>query len=362
MAQAVRAKSPKKSSSDKSIDADRLLKALREADASSFRNPVELLSHLGFPSPLLLRSNEAVRLKRLVSWLLETTFANFNVSVATFYGGELNSKASFEPMFGALRNLSLFAQNQAVVVHGIEGIKTQHAATFAEEIKRSPFTLLILTASSEAKSIPLLDKHDLNITSLELASLHGAALERWIAKELKTLGATATQGAAKLLATSYENDLGGLSQQLLTLSLLTDREAPIDENLVRDFALKSAEQTSFELVAQIAARNTVRAQKITNDLLSQGLVPLQINAFLGRSFRMMLAQKAMAESGSTVSLPQDLSHPWFLRKLSPALGRFSASKLKEAVTICADLDLSLKSSGLPPELALSLAVTRLATA
>ena len=83
--------------------------------------------------------------------------------------------------------------------------------------------------------------------------------------------------------------------------------------------------TSFELLNQIARKNTAASIALCKQLLEQGFHPLQLLGFFSRAFRTMLAQK---EKEQGQALASELANAWYARQVSPAMKGFSTEELK----------------------------------
>jgi len=353
----------KKSKSNTSLGVDQFLQKIKSAVADEqgkkSRAVAEVLSNVGITTPLVLLSEQHVRVKRLISWLRENLFEDSNSGYAAYFGGDLSNIQHAEHINSALLSLSLFSKNELIVVYEAEKIKLPAQKSMVEALpRRTNSALLVLCAASINQKSPLLLEAAALGTVVELVELTGAALDKWLEKEVLRVGiASGIQPEAKqLLTESYGGDVSRLASEIEKLSLLSVPGEKINRKLVEAISLKNPEVTSFELVRQVAAKNPLYAVSLVNDLVAQGLHPLQVNAFLSRAFRVLLANK---DTGG-VALHPDLSNPWFLKQLSSSLRNFSVSELTDVIERLGRLDFQLKDSSIPPPLALSLAVQEIA--
>ncbi len=355
----------KKSSagSEKKFSADQLLQRLKpaaermQADRSLALRTV--LADAGVSLPLVLLSNQHVRVKRLVQWLREHLFEENGSSFSSHFGGDLSTTVAADRLCTELVSFSLFTKNQLIVVYEADKMKSPAQKTILEALPRStPSVLLVLAAEAVSSRAPLLVQASASGTVVELAELTGPTLERWIEKEVARVGIASgiTPDAKQLLIRCYGGDVSHLAPEIEKLSLLVVPGEPISRTLVEALSLRSPEVTSFELVKQLAAKSPLSAVSLANDLLLQGLHPLQINAFLSRAFRMMLANKER----SGAALHPELSNPWFQRQLGMSASSFTLKELKSAINRLTRLDFQLKDSGLPPALNLTIAVQEIA--
>lgn len=348
----------------KKLTADQFLQKLKLANEQLASRPNEpvarLLADNGIGSPFIFLSTQHVRVKRLVAWLRENLFPGTTSSSSSYFGGDLASGASAEPICADLLSLSLFSKNQLIVIYEADKIKASAQKPLIDALERaSTGSVLVLACEAVNQKAALLQRAIELGTVVELTELSGPQLERWIEKEVQRAGiASGINGDAKqLLITCYGGDISHLAPEIEKLSLLVVPGEPITRELVEAVSLRNPEVTSFELVRQMAQRNVLRSVALANDLLLQGLHPLQVNSFLSRAFRTLLAQKD--QSGAPIA--SELNNPWFSRQLGSSLNAFTSADLVEAVRTLAKLDFQLKDSGLPSPLALSLAVQHIST-
>ena len=362
-------KAPEKSSAAKSaakgsakkLGPEELLRRLKLAAEPTSRGvPIlKALAEQGIPAPLVFLSTQHLRVKRLVSWLRENLFAPGSSGFSTYFGGDLSSAQSADAICADLISLSLFTKSQLIVVYEADKIKAPAQKPLTDAIGRTSETaLLILASEALNQKSTVLQEAAARGTVVELSELSGNQLERWIDKEVQRAGIASgiNADARQLLITCYGGDISRLAPEIEKLSLLIVPGEPITKSLVEAISLRNPEVTSFELVRQMAAKNPLRSVSLANDLLLQGLHPLQVNAFLSRAFRTLLAQK---ERGSSV-IASELNNPWFTRQLGSSLNNFTVGELNHAVRMLTKLDFQLKDSGLPSPLALSMAVQGIA--
>ncbi len=361
-------KASPKTKPEKSISAEKFATQIKTRSAEFVANAdsLKILAELGISSPLLILGTEHMRVRRFIDWLRESAFKE--AEFVSYLGTELGNSQVLENLKRGLENLSLFSKTQLVVIYQADEVKAQIAHALAPTLllgARSNF--IILTASSWNQKTSLLNDLSSSLLSLEMTELKGEPLNRWIQKEVRRIGASGIEPAAiTQLVQCYGGDTQRLSQEIGKLSLLTDRGALISKKLVEQISYRTPERTSFELVNQLARKNIVGAVKLTEDLVLQGLHPLQLLSFLSKAFRTAAANKgrtstSYGEDFAGNPVHPELANPWFIRNLSAAISGFSEQELKAALETLKSLDLELKSSGLPPELSLSVAVQRIAS-
>ncbi len=334
------------------IPVEKLLKSLR--DASNEGKPEQILSKAKVTSPLLLIGPQQLRVRRLIAWMVEQVFGEDNVSLTTYFGSELSSQNSVKNIASSLTNLSLFSSFEIIVIYDADKIKAAIAKPLAEAISKSQQTLVVLTSASDNKKASLLNAVSKTCTKVTVSELSGAQLKKWIQKEALRLGVTGIEpGAVAMLERCYGDDISSIAGELAKLALLTDAGEPISKALTENTSFRNPEHTSFELLGAIAKKKTVIAVSLTKDLQDQGFHPLQLSAFLSRSFRTMLAHK---NHGAVTG---ELGNAWFARKLSSAKNSYTEEQLEKAIHLLKNLDANLKGSPITPELLIENAVQKL---
>jgi len=357
------AASKKSTAGGKKFTADQILQKLKPVaerlHADRTLSLGDAFNEAGVSSPLVLLSTQHIRVKRLVQWLREHLFEENGASFSSYFGGDLSTTAAADRLATDLVSLSLFSKNQLIVVYEADKMKAPAQKVIAEALPRATSSvLLILSAEAISQRAALLQEASAKGTVVELAELSGPTLERWIEKEVARVGIASgiTPDAKQLLIRCYGGDVSHLAPEIEKLSLLVVPGEQISRTLVEALSLRSPEVTSFELVKQLAAKSPLSSVALVNDLLLQGLHPLQVNAFLSRAFRIMLAHRE--RSGAAVH--PELSNPWFQRQLGTSASAFTLRELKSAINRLTQLDFQLKDSGLPPSLNLSVAIQEIA--
>jgi DNA polymerase III delta subunit len=316
----------------------------------------KILSELKINCPLLLNVHDPLRAKRLIDWIKNSYFNKSQTSnVSTYFGDELKSAKSIDLIINSLNSLSLFSSSQLLVIYDFDKIKADLAKKLAEALLQPNLSAVpILCAHSLGKNSALTTITKKG-TVIEVAELKGNLLNRWIQKEAMKAGAKGgiEPRAVELLAKSHAGDTFSLSQELAKLALLTDEKGQITFQLTNALLFKSPERTSFDLVTAIASGNLILATNLTASLLDQGVHPLQLNGFLSKAFRTMLANKGVR------SETPSFSNPWFVRNLSTAMNKFSEKNLVSALDVIKDLDFKIKSSKLSEETLMILAIQKL---
>jgi DNA polymerase III delta subunit len=352
------------------LSPDGLLKQLKTAANTlaqrSNLDPISALAQSGISSPIILLGTQHIRAKRTIDWIRENFFPSESASFGSYFGSQLTSESSLAHIKSSLANLSLFAKAELVVIYEADKVKAALANSLLAAIERGQGgALLILTAEAANQKAALLAKLGKVGTVVEFSDLDASTLRRWIEKEVarhtrpghKDGPAGIAPDALELLIKCYGSDVSALAREISKLSLLTPAGEKIPRALVEQLSLRTPEATSFALINEMAKRNAPASVALTKTIVEQGLHPLQVNAFLSRCIRTMLAQ---VDKTASSGLAPELNNPWFLRNLTPAVNAFSLVDLESSLTLLTKLDFQLKDSKLPDTLVLSNTVQRIA--
>jgi DNA polymerase-3 subunit delta len=350
-----------KTSKPKELAVEALFKKIKSATAE--KPSASILSTIidaGLSSPLIVYASQRLRTKRLISWLSENS-APGNHEIKSYHGNELNSGSAVDSLAAEISIPSLFSPSSTIVIFDSEKVKSVHAHKLADAILKKPqSSLVIICADAPNQKAALLNATLSEATVVKIPELKGAQLKQWITKEAKRIvpNGSIDALAVNLLADRFGDDVTAISQELEKLALLVEVGSPITAPLVEALCLRSPEQTSFDLIDNLARKNSALAVITAARLQDQGIHPLQISSFLSKSLRTILANK---DYNSAAKLNSEFSNPWFARKLENASRQLSKEDLLHAIQSLAELDFQLKSSGFKPELALSVAVQKMAS-
>ena len=351
----------------KKASPEEFIKSLRGIK-DSISSPAELapaLSKAAIPSVILLVGTQQVRMRRTIDWIRDELFQKSATACSSYFGHELLSAQTIRPIAGAITSPSLFSPMQLLVIYDADKVRAAAATPLGEALALSGQTaVVVLTCEKLNSRQPLLSRLPKDHLVVEFKDLSPSVLRKWIAKEVSLSGNSAgiESKAADMLIESYGSDVTALSREIHKLALLQKPTERIGPALVEELSLRSPEVTSFELMSRIAKKDVLSANELAQDLVAQGLHPLQLVSFLSRCIRTLLANYGRATASEESSgLSAELSNTWFIKNLSSAARQFKKTELSEAVELLKELDFRLKDNGIPHELALSIAVQRMST-
>ena len=343
----------------KKLDAQELLRVLKKTAPEikqSRKVLIPALARAGVTNPLVLTGPQQLRIKRTIQWIKGAYFEGDKTSISTYFPEDLSSQSGAAKVVSALTTLSLFSSVQLIILYDADKIKAAPARSIAEALARCGETaFVILTAENAGPKSPLFNALDAGETVVQFGDLSPELLKKWIEKEAQDGEIEGIEpDALELLIKCYSCDLSALAREISKLALLTPRGGRITKKLVQTISLRSPEAGTFALASAMARKDVLGAARLVEELVDQGLHPLQISAFLNRCFRTLLAHLGPHSSDSS-----ELQNQWFLRNLSDARRHFTPADIQASLELLKQLDFQLKDSALPDSLTLPITVQRI---
>ena len=288
-----------------------------------------------------------------------------------YFGVELNSSDKFETVCNTLQFRSLFSSTDLLVLYDLDSAKAAVQKKLAAKILErpvEPITICTITSPPGSRdACQFANEVTSAALHIHIPNLTSATLTKWIESQAKPAGSAqgiTTEGASRL-AEVFGNDPVNIYQELQKLALLTPADRPIDLTTVSEVCAHQPEMESLALVQSMARKDIANAFLVCRRLLDQGQHPLQISSFLSLSFRLLFAElgktKLIRGRKSTLELnSSELNKPWMMAKFQSVKSLFTLRELRLAIQTLKELDFSLKSSGIDPEVATTLAVCHIA--
>ncbi|MFH1263537.1 MAG: DNA polymerase III subunit delta [Pseudomonadota bacterium] len=216
----------------------------------------------------------------------------------------------------------------------------------------SPNTVLVGLAAKLDKRKRLfkaLDKIDAIVT---LPDPKAREIPVWVEQLARHHAVTFTPRAKLLLAEAVGTDLTLLDQEIAKLALYAHPATTIDEKMVAELVLETAEANIFEFTDQVVERRTGEALHTMDRLIATGTPPLVLLTMLTRHLRILWKANHHTKSRTNRNeLPAILGVPPFaVSRYMDQARSFQTPTLKQALSELGNLDRDLKSSGLPAKL------------
>ncbi|MBW9211258.1 DNA polymerase III subunit delta [Mumia sp. zg.B21] len=256
----------------------------------------------------------------------------------------------------ALTSPSLFSSHSAVVVRGIESLD----ATAADELLAyaaapAPDVAVVLTHGGGQKGKGVLDKLRKLAAVKEVTTTAPKPWEvsRWVAAEVRHLGASISEEAAGYLVDAVGHDLRSLAaaaDQLVDAATGADgKRAPISLELVRQYFGGRAEVKGFDIADAAIDGETARALEQLRWALNNNVAPVLITSAFATGLR-SLARYGVASSKGLreAELAREVGAPPFrLKRLRAQLRGWDTAGLTAAIGAVARADLDVKGASDP---------------
>jgi DNA polymerase-3 subunit delta len=231
--------------------------------------------------------------------------------------------------------------------------------------KAQPTTTILLAEHEELKRDHWLVKWVLQ--SAPRAGIHVYNLPkpwempRWIESATKGLGGSIEPGAAVRLSEMVGEDTRIAVQELTKLLTYVNYARPVTLPDVEQVSLTSAQGNVFELVDALGQENGRKAQHVLHQLLEEEEA-FQLWGMIIRQFRLLLQAREMLDASASTSQIQKMLgvHEYVAGKVTLQAKRFSLATLETIYHKLLEIDLEVKTSQVPLDLALDTLVAEMA--
>jgi DNA polymerase-3 subunit delta len=274
-------------------------------------------------------------------------------------------------------SIPFFSDRRLVIVNGLlarleHATKRQADAQFLEKLMDYLPDVPATTRLVFAEQKELSPKHPviaLARSSQEgyvksFAKLTGNALTRWVQQRVSREGGEIARNTTQMLCTYVEDDLYQLTQEIQKLVAYTDGQRPITEADIQLLTPRARQANIFHMVDALGRRDGRSAAEIYHRLLETGDHPLALLGMITRQFRLMIQVKELApELGTPRAIARELGqNPYPIRKILTQSANYTMSQLRAIYHKLLDTDLTIKTGGTEPVLALDLLIAGLSRA
>ena len=188
----------------------------------------------------------------------------------------------------------------------------------------------------------------------------GGMMVKWIQDHVKAQGGQITTQAAVALANQIGDDTRLASQELVKLLTYVNYARPVDIDDVEHLTPLTARIGDFELVNAIRDRDARKAQALLLRSLKDD-DPLRIlQSIVYQTRVLLLAREIIDERGAINDFPKSLKIGYYPAKLAlESASRYSMRFLETIYHRLLEIDESIKTGQMEPELALELLVVEL---
>lgn len=260
----------------------------------------------------------------------------------------------------------IFAQNALFFTGAKDTGKFDHNLDKLLEYLKAPvdFSVIIFTVDADK-----LDERKTIVKKLKaldalvpFPQLAPDELLSWVVKSASKAGFSFATGAVEQLIMNIGGNLQQLSSEIEKLSLYLQDGGVATIELIDKLVSRSAEQSVFMLVEEVAKLRMERAFLLLEELLKHKEEPIKITMLIARQFRIMLQVKELTKQGySQGQIASQIGlHPYAVKIAEGQARMFEAEYLTSIIGMLSDLDYQMKSGQLDKVLGLELFLMKLA--
>jgi len=283
---------------------------------------------------------------------------------------------------GQLRNacetVPFLSEKRLVIIEGLLGRfepagrtvkkKANHQSgeddikAFSDGMKQLPeFTELVLLNGKTGGNNPLL-RELMTITKVRsFPSLKDSQLRQWITQRVAGAGSSISPQAVNSLVGFVGNDLWLMSNEIEKLSVYAAGRS-IEEDDVKALVSNAREAGVFAMVDAIIELRASKAQELLQQLLRQGVAPVQLLVMISRQIRIIFQIKELRKLKKTraeIQKKLGLTSDFVLRKAWEQSDKYSSVRLREVYHRLLETDLSIKTGKYDGDLALDILIADL---
>lgn len=273
---------------------------------------------------------------------------------------------------GICRQLPMMSPYRVVVVREgaglLRGLSKESMALFSNYIKEPENqTILIIQERKLDKRKKICKQLMQNSSVVDFEKLTFVEIENWIAMRLKRAGKTiGTQALRQAIERSryIQSDHVNVEMMDHWTAQLIDYAKEKKTISIRDVETvipKAIDDNIFEMINAAIAGDTGQALTMLDLFYHQGESPFGVFGLLSSQIRTM-TEVAMLSEGriSPSQIASQVKRPMFIvKKMSMRSRQIGLPRLKHLMMALADLDLSMKTGKIDPELATSLLIIKL---
>ena len=172
----------------------------------------------------------------------------------------------------------------------------------------------------------------------------GAALERWIRRQVEGENGRISPQATHMLAVNIGNQMDILSREIEKLVLYCNGEE-IQSEQVKQLSPYAAEASIFDLVDALGNRNSKKAAQLLQEKFMEGADPFYLFSMFIRQFRLLIQVKELADEGKRPpAISQELKmHGFVVGKLYQQCQGFSLAQLEQIYRHLLNIDVDVKT-------------------
>jgi DNA polymerase-3 subunit delta len=284
-----------------------------------------------------------------------------------------------ERLRNACETVPFLAEKRLVIIEGLlecfEVVgrggrkKTTKPANEPEEYQKittslkdlPPFTELVITGGSIRTSNPLL-RELVKLTSIKtFPLLKTPQLGAWVEKRVQKLGGKISAQAVTMLVRFVGNDLWTMANEVDKLVLYAGGKS-IGEGDVKAVVSNTHEESIFTMVDAVLESRGSAGQQLLQQMLKQGVAPVQVLQMIARQARIIFLVKEMRAKGRTRTEIQSklgIQSDFVVRKAWDQADKYPGARIRELYHQLLETDIAIKTGRIEGDVALDILVAEL---
>ncbi|MBR2822707.1 MAG: DNA polymerase III subunit delta [Clostridia bacterium] len=196
---------------------------------------------------------------------------------------------------------------------------------------------------------------------VEFEALKGAALTSFVTDAFRAQGRECDARTAEFLIFTCGSDTNLLLTEIAKIAAYRTDTPAVHPDDVKALATPSAESNVFQMVDAVVSGQDARALRLLRDTLLDGDDPVRLLGLLLRQFRLMQHVKIMQYEKRSPADMQSLMglSPYAFQQYLRQASLWSPRQIRDAVRLCLDTDLGIKSGRLPQKGTLETVILKL---
>lgn len=273
------------------------------------------------------------------SWLIKRALAEFETEEITRYQGSDLTAGELADILGAQ---SLFSTKRTVIIDELSANKTgwERLGELADQLASDPDLTLILIENKPdgrskliklAKQAGWLENYPLPADARQATT--------YLEAEARQLQLQLQPGVARMIV-----DRVGLDSWAghMALEKLATVSATISADMVEKYIAPSLEVNVFKVVDELFAGRALAVAELVDEMDRTSVNAYQFFGLISGQISNLLMIKVLGKAVATTELKL---HPFVAGKLANVANRLRLSTIKQMISILAQTDLQLKTSG-----------------
>jgi DNA polymerase-3 subunit delta len=288
--------------------------------------------------------------ERIVSELVDPTMRDM------VYGAYYADETPAEEIVSTAETFPFLVERRVVLVRNAERYETESAGAPMLRYLASPNAtcVLVLIAAKLDKRSKFYKACLQQAVLVECGELRDRELAEWVRAEATTLGKKIEPAAVREVTDRAGARLSDVNNALqLTANFVGERETITQEDVEAAASQDVAEEEIWTLTDAIASSDMAAAVKALRKLLELGKNEFEIMG----SVNWLLKSAYAVAAGQPEGAPSVA--PFVQKKVTPLAKKLGVRKLRDAFSLCMDMEVMLRSTGVDKRLALELLIIKL---